>query len=286
MDIRILLNNVVIILLIALLPLAIDKVVLLFNSDQITFLNIGQGDSILICNQFKKCGLIDTGKQNSVINKIKKYTSPPLEFLILTHPDLDHTGKTLEIIKEIGVKRIFVNESSKAREIIKSIQQVQVRAFELKSHNDFIFGNYKFDIFWPLPDTELDSLDSNETSISIVLHNQNHRFYLAGDLGTKLEEENQNRYSLNSITVAKLSHHGSKNSSSLSLLKSLAPDVAIFSVGKNSYGHPNIRVIEDLNALKIPFLRTDLDGDIQIKVKEQKLQIDTEKSKKSYIILN
>jgi beta-lactamase superfamily II metal-dependent hydrolase len=105
-------------------------------------------------------------------------------------------------------------------------------------------------------------------------------------LGTKLEDENQKQYGLNSITVAKLSHHGSKNSSSLSLLKSLAPDVAIFSVGKNSYGHPNIRVIEDLNILKIPFLRTDLDGDIQIKIKEQKLQIDTEKSKKSYIILN
>lgn len=286
MSTRNLIKSTLAILLIILAPLNISKLSFLFNNDQVIFLNIGQGDSTLICNKFRKCGLIDTGKQNAVINKIKIYSSAPLEFLILTHPDLDHVGKTTDIIKNIGVKRIFVNQSSKAQEIINSILKLGVSAFELKSENDFIFDKYTFSIFWPLPDTALNQLDSNDGSISIILSNNSNTFYLAGDLGTSFEQEVQKTNQFTDITIAKLSHHGSKNSSSKDFLEQINPDLGIFSVGKNSYGHPSNRVIDDLNIIKIPFLRTDLDGDIQIKILNENLEIITEKSKKSYIILN
>jgi competence protein ComEC len=256
------------------------------NKDFIVFIDVGQGDATLICTINNGCGLIDTGKSLVILDKIKNYTNKPLKFLLLTHADFDHTGRALDILKMIGFEKVFITKSDKSKAIIDGISGFKVPVFELRSKNDFYFGDYFFDIIWPKEDLNPNILPSNEISTSILISNQGKTLFLAGDLGTKLEEELLEKHKFSNIDINKISHHGSKNSSSLRFLKEIHSNLAIISVGKNSYGHPSKQVTDKLSSIELKYLRTDVDGDIKILISNGNIQVETQKSKKSYIILN
>ena len=94
-----------------------------------------------------------------------------------------------------------------------------------------------------------------------------------GDAGVEVEENLLEKYNLKNIDVLKVGHHGSKTSSSKSFIDEINTKYSIISVGKNNrYGHPNDSVLENLNNSKI--YRTDQDGSIMFKVKNDKLKIE------------
>ena len=93
-----------------------------------------------------------------------------------------------------------------------------------------------------------------------------------GDVGLEVEDDLKERYKLQDIDVLKVGHHGSKKSSSKSFIDEINPKYSIISVGKNNrYGHPNDSVLDILEDSEI--YRTDKDGSILFKVKNNKLQI-------------
>ena len=95
-----------------------------------------------------------------------------------------------------------------------------------------------------------------------------------GDAGIEKEKDILDKYNLTNIDVLKVGHHGSKTSSSKEFIDEIEPKYAIISVGKNNrYGHPNKEVLNNLNNSKI--YRTDQDGSIMFKIKNDKLQIET-----------
>ena len=95
-----------------------------------------------------------------------------------------------------------------------------------------------------------------------------------GDAGIEKEKDILNKYNINDIDVLKVGHHGSKTSSSDTFINETNPKYSIISVGKNNrYGHPNKEVLENLNNSKI--YRTDEDGSIMFKIKNNKLKIVT-----------
>ncbi len=95
-----------------------------------------------------------------------------------------------------------------------------------------------------------------------------------GDASVTTEKEIQNKNNLQDIDVLKVRHHGSKISSSKDFINEINPKYSIISVGKNNrYGHPNKEVLENLKDSKI--YRTDLDGSIMFKVKNNKLKMET-----------
>ena len=95
-----------------------------------------------------------------------------------------------------------------------------------------------------------------------------------GDASITTEHEILNKYNLIDIDVLKVGHHGSKTSSGKEFINEINPKYSIISVGKNNrYGHPNKEVLENLNNSKI--YRTDQDGSIMFKIKNNKLQIET-----------
>ena len=95
-----------------------------------------------------------------------------------------------------------------------------------------------------------------------------------GDAGIEVEEDLIKKYNLQDIDVLKVGHHGSKTSSSIEFINEINPKYSIISVGKNNrYGHPNKEVLENLNNSKI--YRTDEDGSIMFKIKNNKLKIET-----------
>ena len=95
-----------------------------------------------------------------------------------------------------------------------------------------------------------------------------------GDASSKVEDELLNNYNLNNIDIFKLSHHGSKTSSSKFFIESINPKYAVISVGENNrYGHPSDSVLDNLMRSKI--YRTDKDGSVIFKIKSNKLIIET-----------
>jgi len=95
-----------------------------------------------------------------------------------------------------------------------------------------------------------------------------------GDAGVEVEEDLIDKYNLKDIDVLKVRHHGSRTSSGKEFINEINPKYSIISVGKNNrYGHPNKEVLENLENSKI--YRTDQDGSIMFKIKNNKLRIET-----------
>ena len=95
-----------------------------------------------------------------------------------------------------------------------------------------------------------------------------------GDASITTEKEIMNKYNLPNIDVLKVGHHGSKTSSSKEFINEINPKYSIISVGKNNrYGHPNKKVLNNLENSKI--YRTDQDGSITFKIKDNKLKIES-----------
>ena len=119
-------------------------------------------------------------------------------------------------------------------------------------------------------------LIKNENDNSNVIYTEinGYKFMFMGDASSTTEKEIMNKYNLPDIDVLKVGHHGSKTSSSIEFIDEINPKYFIISVGKNNrYGHPNKEVLENLKDSKI--YRTDIDGSIMFKIKNNKLKIET-----------
>jgi len=116
--------------------------------------------------------------------------------------------------------------------------------------------------------------NENDNSNVIYTELNNHKFLFMGDAGVEVEEDIIEKYNLKDIDVLKVGHHGSKTSSGKKFIDEINPQNSIISVGKNNrYGHPNKEVLESLKDSKV--YRTDEDGSIMFKIKNNKLEIET-----------
>ena len=116
--------------------------------------------------------------------------------------------------------------------------------------------------------------NENDNSSVIYTKLNNYKFLFMGDAGVEVEEDLIEKYNLQDIDVLKVGHHGSKTSSSKKFIDEIEPKYSIISVGKNNrYGHPNNEVLSKKKKKKI--YRTDLDGSIMFKIKNDKFKIET-----------
>jgi competence protein ComEC len=99
-----------------------------------------------------------------------------------------------------------------------------------------------------------------------------------GDASIYKEKDILDKYNIFNVDILKVGHHGSKTSSSKSFISEVNPEYSIISVGKNNrYGHPNKETLEILNDSKI--YRTDQDGSILVKIKNNRLKIERFRNK-------
>ena len=116
--------------------------------------------------------------------------------------------------------------------------------------------------------------NENDNSNVIYTELNSYKFMFMGDVGVDKEKDILDKYNLSNVDVLKVGHHGSKTSSSKSFINEINPKNSIISVGKNNrYGHPNKEVLNTLENSKI--YRTDEDGSIMFKIKNNKLKIET-----------
>ena len=116
--------------------------------------------------------------------------------------------------------------------------------------------------------------NENDNSNVIYTEIDGYKFMFMGDAGIDKEKDILEKYNISDIDVLKVGHHGSRTSSSIDFINAINPNYSIISVGKNNrYGHPNKEVLNNLNNSNI--FRTDQDGSIMFKIKNNKLKIET-----------
>lgn len=231
----------------------------------LVFCNVGQGDGALLMAEGKKI-LIDTGPANKQMSRcLEKYLpfwDKAIDIVMISHWDTDHSGGLEEVLKYYEVKNVFcadyesnTNEQRYCSKKLKNNDMVKVDMINF----DVLSSGAKSE------KTEKKVVDDNENSLVMRLNYMGKKILFAGDIPKETEERLVWREILNGeVDILKVSHHGSGGATSETLLEKIKPAMAVISVGKNSFGHPNKELIQRLERRKVKIFRTDLDGDIKI----------------------
>ena len=249
----------------------------------ITFIDVSQGDSILYRFSNKNI-LIDTGGKiiyqkknknqslfsNTIFPYLKSVGVKKLDYLILSHGDYDHMGEAINLVNNFQVEKVIFNcgpYNDLEQELIKVLNKKKIKYYSCIKELNIDKNKLYF-----LQTKEYNNENDNSNVIYTEL--DGYKFMFMGDASITTEKEIIDKYNLPNIDVLKVGHHGSKTSSGKNFINEINPKYSIISVGKNNrYGHPNKEVLENLQDSKI--YRTDQDGSIMFKIKNNKLKIET-----------
>ena len=179
-------------------------------------------------------------------------------------------GEAINLINSFKVDKVIFNcgtHNNLEKKLINVLDKKKIKYYscikELSIDNNKLYF---------LQTGEYDN--ENDNSNVIYTEFNNYKFLFMGDAGIDKEKDILDKYSIYNIDVLKIGHHGSKTSSSKEFINEINPKNSIISVGKNNrYGHPNKEVVNTLENSKI--YRTDQDGSIMFKIKNNKLKIET-----------
>ncbi len=253
------------------------------SADEIVFLNVGQGDALLL-----KMGrvniLIDAGPSKKVVYELDKVLPiyrRRLDLAISTHPHIDHMGGFFDIFKKYKVRGFISSgivhyDPNVALGLKEVLDFSGAKNITLKANDKIFYKDNKLLFLWPrtIGGVREDNLDD----FSLII-----RFYkkesldklgtykataiFMADAGNPAEQKLIESFGKNLKTaIIKIGHHGSKKSTSDYFLEAVGPSIAVISVGKNTYGHPNKEVLDRIKEKGIKLLRTDIDGTIRLKI--------------------
>lgn len=254
---------------------------------KITFIDVGQGDCILIQGPNQHAVLIDgggVGYQRSpeswqirrdpfevgkdvVVPALRSLGVSRLDWVVLSHGDGDHIGGLRAVIDQLPVGQVLVNgippSTELEKELIAFIKEKEI-PIKIAKRGKWMSWNRHISIDIVSPSGYLDLKEGdNNASIVLQLNANGRTFLFTGDLEADGERELLKRMDLEHIDVLKVGHHGSKSSTSEEFLSMITPKAAIISVGKNNrYGHPAREVLDRLKAFNVQVFRTDQHGAI------------------------
>ncbi|WP_290740330.1 DNA internalization-related competence protein ComEC/Rec2 [Fibrobacter sp. UBA3718] len=244
----------------------------------LTLIDVGQGDSILLTTPSGKHILVDSGDRSKrdmgkdvIVPFLRHSGIQRLDALVITHPDLDHFGGASSILRTFPVKELWINECSRTEakaDWQKTIATAADREISIRDiGRGFTWREHRFEIqaVHPNPNSTagLKCSDANQGSITLRAHGLGHSAMLTGDLTAAGEKEILASDANIRSDILKLGHHGSKTSSSAPFLDAVAPQLALISSGrKNRFRHPSKQVIERLDSLHIPYLNTATSGTV------------------------
>ena len=265
-------------------------------------LDVGQGDGIYICTENKTSVFIDGGSSN--VSKVGEYRILPflkykgirkVDYWFVSHSDEDHISGLREVLEE-GYEVSYLVVAEAAMEELAECEIVEGRLEEseggkggfaellriakengteivcIKAGDRFEFGEESFTCLYPAATEQ--AADSNDLSLVLLYEGNAMKGIFAGDISSTVEQKLMNEYDEQVLDVDfyKVSHHGSKYSSSEEFLRVLSPEISVISSSStNSYGHPHQETLSRLKENNVKVYRTDELGEIKINLKEGRI---------------
>lgn len=229
------------------------------------FINVGQGDSILVQTNNKNL-LIDAGPKNKeIVPYLKKCGIKTLDYVIATHPHEDHIGGMSYVIDSFNIGSFYaptkIATSTSFKNMVIALNKKRLQIIPAKAGEKLDIGkNIVCTIIAPNNNSYK---EVNNYSAVLKLTYGNTSFLFTGDAEVLSEEEILNKGFNIKADVLKIGHHGSNSSTSTNFLNDVNPKVAFISCGRgNDYGHPHKETLAKLKNNNTILYRTDLDGTI------------------------
>ena len=258
------------------------------NIIQINFIDVGQGDCTLITLKNKKTILIDGGDCTESFDYGERVVAPYLlnkgitniDYMIISHFDSDHVGGLRYIVQNFKVQNIFIGvqfeNNSNLDYMLNLIQDKNIKLKILEKGDKYIFDKEVFiEVLFPIKSEGIQENSINNNSLVFKLYLEGIWCLFTGDIESVAEM--LTKYNKNNLKcdILKVPHHGSNTSSSDEFVELTKPQIVLIGCGKNNkFGHPNKGVLNKYKEINAKIYRTDLNGEINIKIKNKKIFIE------------
>jgi len=235
----------------------------------IVFLDVGQGDCIVIQNENGKTMVVDTGYRTWKQDMGKQVLVPALHhmgtksvtWLVLTHPHNDHIGGTMSLLHQFTVDTIYESTidygSFTYNQVVEEAQINDIPLRSVQAGNTLRIDNHSY-LQWLHPDTVEEQTSINNNSVVFRLLHGNNSFLFMGDLEKEGESQLLAFKLYLDSDVLKIGHHGSNTSSSNEFITEVRPSIGVISVGeKNKFNHPSQETINRFGSFQTEIYRTD-----------------------------
>lgn len=261
---------------------------------KVVFLDIGQGDSTFFEFSNGEQMVVDCSKDRRVLHglgEVMWFYDRTIDYLMITHPDLDHYGGCIDLLKRFEVKNIIYNgvkKDSKFWEVFwGQYKQEDANYIIIDEPRKMQIASSTIHFLYPdhrlgessHPSTTVGVENTNNTSIVFTLKKGGNELLMTADAEKELERYLSEKYNEElRANIYKMGHHGSDSSSNEFFVKEVKPEVSIASAGKdNDFGHPAYIVVKRLRELGSKIWRTDQDGNVMIRVFEGGYEVVDEK---------
>ena len=241
---------------------------------QIAFLDVGQGDAILLRSGTRTV-LVDGGGRSDDVRFGETVLLPLLvdrgvrrvDLVILSHPHPDHCGGLPAVMTQLDTRELWLNprrfREQCAQEMLQALAQTDIRVRLLHDDARATIGELRLDAF--VAQRGYRRAAENNSSVVVRVDTRGRSILLTGDIEREAEAELGPR--ILPVDLMKVPHHGSRSSSTPPLLDAARPRIAVISCGaRNWFGHPHDSVIRALATRGIRVWRTDRSGTIDIDI--------------------
>jgi competence protein ComEC len=261
---------------------------------EMSVIDVGQGDSILLVFPDGKRMLIDGGgipafghQTRSQLDTGEDVVAPylwdrgmrSLDIVALSHAHDDHIGGLPALVADFHPRELWTGatpDSPAWRKLRDEAARDHVKVAALEAPRHFDFGGASIDVLAPLAGYVPNDIPKNNDSLVLRVRYGSRSFLLTGDVERPIERRMLEEDEIQSVDVLKVAHHGSRTSSTESFLSAANPAFAIISVGAdNSYGHPNRDVLDRLGEHHAEVLRTDRNGLVTVRTDGRHLTVET-----------
>ena len=241
-----------------------------YGTTTVYFIDVGQGDAILIQTPDSKNILIDAGEDSAsstVVNFLTEKSVTTIDVFVADHPDADNIGGADEVIEGFEVLSIyhpgFEKTTTAYQDFIAAAEAEGCPVYTDEDHDPGDYMNWSSEVTFRMLNIDADAEESNDASIVLKMSFGTVDFLFTGDIGFNIEDQLMASFDMD-IEILKVSHHGGAYATSDDFLGHATPEVGVISVGDNPYGHPTDETLDRLESHGVTVYRTDYNGTVTV----------------------
>jgi len=230
---------------------------------QITFLDVGQADAIVIRAPGGQTALIDAGRSDPS-ELLRQMGITEIDLVIATHPHADHIGGMADLLNAMPVRFYMDNGQAHTtatyRRLLSTLQERTDITYLTAEPRTISLGSAELEVL-PLPPIDV---DHNNRSVGLVLRFGSFTAFFSGDSEVEELTHFLREGVVPDVTLLKAPHHGSNDAFTTDFLQTSCPEVVVISVGENDYGHPRPEALSAYEAVAQWVFRTDVVGPVTV----------------------